>query len=109
MINRPERGIVIDRLRAFQVFGFSERTLLRYPEELLHRLVNQIRLRFVRPWILAKQMRKRRGEAERKDVVRRGVRRAAAAILEVIARPDGRVSLIQRKILAVGGRKSAAK
>ena len=86
-------------LPAKVILELGKIALVSQPEIFFHRAQNQIRLMFIWRRVLAQQRGDARGHFVVPVIVSGRVCHAAAVVLHVVARPNGRVSFVQRQLV----------
>ena len=99
VIKCPEPGVRMHELQAEQILALGKIALVREPEIFVHAAQNQIRLGLVRRRVLAQNFCDARGHGVRKIIVGAGVRRAAAVVIQIVARPDRGVGFVKRQLV----------
>jgi hypothetical protein len=86
-------------LQAEQILALAKISFVREPEIFVHAAQNQIRFVLINRRVFAENFRDARGHGVRKIIVGAGVRRAAAVVIQIVARPDRGVGFVKRQLV----------
>ena len=86
-------------LQAEQILALGKISLVREPEIFIHAAQNQISLAFINRRVFAENFCDARGHFVRKIIIGAGVRRAAAVVIQIVARPDRGVGFVKRQFV----------
>ena len=103
MVKRPQSDAGVEELQAEPIFGFGKFSLGGHPQQFPHSPGDQRRFTRVGSRIGPNQRRQFRRQLVFIVVVGGGMGGATPAILQIVARPNGGVRLVERQLLGAVG------